>query len=151
MHGGRTFIWLYFLSLFGLPEGFITDRILLSVFVSRQCPFSLALSFDCLREKYLTIQIVKFMLQKPIYIYQSLHEANQFRGQPSSQSMDIGCFLARGKSRWGVNQIFPTHVVRKLKVSEAIPQVLPHAFMVCTVTTFTFCVTEQMFKKFTGK
>lgn len=77
MHGGSTFIWPYFPSLCGLPEGFITDRILLSVSVSRQCPFSLAHSFDCLREKYLTIQTVKFMLQKLVIFTSSyITEAN---------------------------------------------------------------------------
>jgi hypothetical protein len=51
--------------------------------------------------------------------------------------MGIGGFLARGKSGWGVNLIFLPHIVPKLKVSEAIPPVFPHALMVCTVTTLS--------------
>jgi hypothetical protein len=95
---GRTFIWLYFLSLLGLPEGFITDRILLGVSVSRQCPFSLALSFDCLREKYLTIQTVKFLHKKPViftssYMKQTGSGANHLHSQ-----WILGVFLPEGKA-----------------------------------------------------
>ena len=112
--------------------------------------------FKGLREKYLNIQTVKFMLQKPVIFTSSyITEANQLRAQPSLQSVGIGCFLARGKNGRGVNLIFLPHIVPKLKVSEAVPPLFPHALMVRTVTTFimtfTFCVTEEMFKKFTGK
>lgn len=75
------------------------------------------------------------MLQKPvIYASSYITEANQLGDQPSSQSMGIGCFLARGKSGRGVNLIFLPHIVPKLKGSEAIPPVFPHALMVYTVT-----------------
>jgi hypothetical protein len=124
--------------LCGLPEGFITDRILLSVSVSRQCPFSLAHLLDSLREKYLNIQTVKFILQKPVIFTSSyITEANQLRGQPSSQSVGTGCFLARGKNGQSVNLIFLPNIVPKLKVSEAIPLLSPRALMVCTVATLS--------------
>jgi hypothetical protein len=59
-------------------------------------------------------------------------------GQPSSQSMGIGCFLARGKSWRGVNLIFLPHIVPKFTVSDAMPPVFPHVLMVHTVTTFSW-------------
>jgi len=79
------------------------------------------------------------MLQKPvIFTSRYITEAYQLRGRPSSQSMGIGYFLARGKSERGVNLIFLPYIVPKLKVSEAIPQLFPHALMISTVTTLSW-------------
>lgn len=116
MHGSRPFVRPCFLSLCGLSEGFVTDRILISVFVSGQRHFSLVYSFDCLKEKYFNMQTVKFMLQKPVIFTNSyITEANQLVGHPSSKSMGFECFLARGKSRRGMNLIILAHIVPKLK------------------------------------
>lgn len=115
--------------------------------MSRKCPFSLAHSYNCLREKYLNTQTVKLMLHKQvIFTCSYVPEANQLGCQPSSHSMGIGCLLARGKSGRGVNLIILPHIVLKLKVTEAIPPVFPHAVMVCTVTMLSWPLTYVSLK-----
>jgi hypothetical protein len=90
------------------------------------------------------------MLQKPVIFTSScITEANQLGG-PTIYT--INWYFTRGKSGWGVNLIFLPHIVQKLKVSEVIPPVFPHGMHSNNfVMTFTFCITEEMFKKFATK
>ena len=96
MHGGRTFIWPYFLSLCGVPEGFITDRILLNV--SEQAVSLFTSSFIWLFKRKMSYY-VKFMLQKPVVFTSSyITEANQLGANHLHSQWVLGVFLPEVKA-----------------------------------------------------